>query len=140
MTSNQDQFITSVSVMRFLMGFLFALSLFLVELGVSQIFLVNESNCRDISESGRLGPNPDEECLSEGIHYFLLAVSRGPFAAAQSNVAPFMAWTVTGVVYGLLGGIIVSLTRRFAVGIFLGIHALGLIMLTLVAYFSNYIS
>jgi hypothetical protein len=140
MTSDQDQFITSVSVMRFLMGFLFALSLFLVELGVSQILLSKEARCRDITESGRLGPNPHEECLSEGVHYFLLAVSRGPFASVHSNVPPSLAWTFTGVVYGILGGIIISLTRRFAVGIYLGIHALGLIILTLIAYLSNYIA
>jgi hypothetical protein len=140
MTSDQDQFITSVSVMRFLMGLLFALSLFLVELGVSQILLSKEAHCRDITESGRLGPNPDDECLSEGVHYFLLALSRGPFASAHSEVSPTMAWIITGVVYGLLGGIIITLTRKFAVGIYLGIHAIGLIILTLIAYLSNFIA
>ncbi len=140
MTMDNDQSMTSVHVMRFLLGFLLALALFLVELGVSQIVLNSDVHCREVVQSGRLLSDPDEECLSEGIYYFLIALSRGPFVSAHSNVQPLIAWMFTGVMYGIVGGIIAIFTRRLAVGIFLGIHAFGLVILTLIAYLSNYIA
>jgi hypothetical protein len=131
---------TSVNVMQFLLGFLLALAVFLVELGVSQIILNNDKHCREVVQSGRLFSNPDDECLTEGIYYFMLALSRGPFASAHSNVPSIMAWMITGLMYGILGGFLATFTRKLAVGIFFGIHAMGLVILTLLAYLSNYIA
>ena len=137
---SDDRSITSVNMMRFLMGFLLALGLFLLELGVSQIVLSDDAHCREVIQSGRLISDPDEECLSEGMYYFMIALSRGPFASAHSNVQAPIAWMITGGIYGILGGILSVVARRLAIGIFLGIHALGLIVLTFVAYLSNYIA
>jgi len=139
MNMDHDHPIASISIMRFLMGFLLALSLFLLELGVSQIVLAGDTHCKEVLNSGRLISNPDDECLSEGIYYFLVALSRGPFASMRSQVESHVAWILTGVIYGVLGGILATFIRRFAVGIFLGIHAMGLVILTLMAYLSNYI-
>ena len=140
MTIKKDPSINSIALMRFLVGFLLALALFLIELGVSQIMLNGDARCRQVVQSGRLLTNQDEECLSEGIYYFLVALSRGPFASAHSKVQPFIAWSLTGIMYGILGGILAIFKRKFAVGIFLGIHALALITLTFIAYLSNYIA
>ena len=137
---NHDRSVTSVNTMRFLMGFLLALGLFLLELGISQIVLSDDARCREVIQSGRLTSDPDEECLSEGMYYFMVALSRGPFASAHSNVQAPIAWMITGGIYGILGGILSVVARRLAIGIFLGIHALGLVVLTFVAYLSNYIA
>jgi hypothetical protein len=126
-------------MMRFLMGFLLALGLFLLELGISQIVLSDDAHCREVIQSGRLISDPDEECLSEGMYYFMIALSRGPFASAHSNVQAPIAWMITAGIYGILGGILSVVARRLAIGIFLGIHVLGLVVLTFLAYLSNYI-
>jgi hypothetical protein len=121
------------------MGFLLALGLFLLELGISQIVLSDDAHCREVIQSGRLISDPDEECLSEGMYYFMIALSRGPFASAHSNVQAPIAWMITAGIYGILGGILSVVARRLAIGIFLGIHVLGLVVLTFLAYLSNYI-
>jgi hypothetical protein len=136
---SNDRSITSVNMMRFLMGFLLALGLFLLELGISQIVLSDDAHCREVIQSGRLISDPDEECLSEGMYYFMIALSRGPFASAHSNVQAPIAWMITAGIYGILGGILSVVARRLAIGIFLGIHVLGLVVLTFLAYLSNYI-
>jgi hypothetical protein len=136
---DQHQSSTSVNIMQFLIGVLLALALFLVELGLSQIFLTNDARCRDVAQSGRIAADPDKECLSEAAYYLLVAVSRGPFASIHSKVPAGVAWIVTGMIYGSLGGILATLARRMAIGIYLGIHAVGLVVLSLVAYISNYI-
>jgi hypothetical protein len=137
---SNDRSITSVNMMRFLMGFLLALGLFLLELGISQIVLSDDAHCREVIQSGRLISDPDEECLSEGMYYFMIALSRGPFASAHSNVQAPIAWMITAGIYGILGGILSVVARRLAIGIFLGIHVLGLVVLTFLAYLSNYIA
>jgi hypothetical protein len=139
MNMDHDHPNASISIMRFLMGFLLALSLFLFELGVSQIVLADDTHCKEVLKSGRLVSNPENECLSEGIYYFLVTLSRGPFASVRSNVEAPVAWILTGVIYGVMGGIVATFIRRFAVGIFLGIHVMGLVIMTLMAYLSNYI-
>jgi hypothetical protein len=140
MTMKNDRSIITVNLMRFLMGFLLALGLFLLELGISQIVLSNDARCRGVVQSGRLLSDPGEECLSEGVYYLMVALSRGPFVSAHSTVQAPIAWITTGVVYGILGGILSVVTRRLAIGIFLGIHALVVVVLTFVAYLSNYMA
>ena len=130
----------SVSLMRFLMGCLLALGLFMLELGISQVLLVRNDHCKAVLETGRLLQDPDEECMSEGVYYFLRALSRGPFASVHSNVPSMAAWMMTGVIYGILGGLLVTFVQRFGVAFYLGIHALALVILSFIAYFSNYIA
>lgn len=127
-------------LMRFLMGFLLVVGLFLFELGISQIVLANDARCRETLLSGRLASDPNEVCLSEGINYFLQALSRGFFASVHSEVSTVMAWILTGGIYGLLGGFLTLFAQKWAIGIFLGIHTLALIILTFLAYISNYIA
>ena len=130
----------SVSLMRFLMGCLLALGLFMLELGISQVLLVRNDHCKAVLETGRLLQDPDEECMSEGVYYFLRALSRGPFASVRSNVPSMTAWMMTGIIYGILGGLLVTFVQRLGVAFYLGLHALALVILSFIAYFSNYIA
>jgi len=130
----------SVVLMRFLMGFLLALALFCIELGVSQIVLNKDAHCRQLGESGRLLTNLDEECLSEGAYYFMVTLSRGPFSSSNSSVQPIIASSLAGMIYGILGGLLAVFARKYAIIIFLGIHVLILIIFTFIAYITNFIA
>lgn len=131
----------SFRLMRFLMGFLFALALFLVEIGIAEIVLGNDLRCREIAQSGRVVLDPDAACLPEGIHYSLLVLSRGPFTIVGSQVPSAFAWILTGGLYGIVGGFIALFTAtRLGVGIYLGIHALALVLMTILAYISRFIA
>lgn len=140
MTIVEDRSARSRSLMRFLMGFLLALSLFMIELGISQVLLVRDTRCKEVVQTGRLLQDPEAECLSEGIYYFLTALSRGLFASVHSQVPSVAAWILTGIIYGILGGILFTFIQRLAMAFYLGIHALALVILTFIAYFSNYIA
>ena len=126
-------------LMRFLMGFLLVLGFFLFELGISQIVLADDARCREALQAGRLALDPYEECMSEGMYYFFQAISRGFFVSAHSEVSTVVAWILAGCIYGLLGGFLTLFIQKWAISIFLGIHALTLLTLTFIAYISNFI-
>jgi hypothetical protein len=140
MAVDQDHSPTSMRLMRFLMGFLFALALFLVELGISYILLDNDTRCWEVAQSSQVGMDPQSTCLPEGIRYFLLALSKGPFAALRVEVSSSVAWIVTGSIYAVLGGFLAQFPPRFAASVYLALHALAIIILTVIAYLLRYIA
>jgi hypothetical protein len=140
MNLENDNSMSSFRIMRFLMGFLFALALFLVELGVSYILLNNDTRCWEIAQSSRVWMDPESTCLPEVVRIFLLALSKGPFTLVQSEVNSSIAWAVTGAIYAILGGFLAQFPSRFAVSVYLVIHALALIVITVASYLFLYIA
>jgi hypothetical protein len=134
-----NQSVFSLGWMRFFMGFLFALGFFMVELGISRVLLVKDVHCKEVIQTSRLLQDPKKECLPEGVYYFLIALSRGPFASTHSEVPSPVAWMVTGIIYAVVGGSLANFAQRFAAAIYLGFQALALVVLTFIAYLSNFI-
>ncbi len=126
-------------MMRFLMGFLLALALILVEIGIAQIFLDRDANCRERISSGRIVVDPHSVCTPEiGIN-LLNALSRGPFSSTRSEVSPIMAWVVSGISFGILGGFLAQFPRRTALSFFFGLHLAAIFLFTTIACLSQYI-
>jgi hypothetical protein len=139
MTTNANYSNNTLRMMRFLMGFLLALALILVEIGIAQIFLDRDANCRERISSGRIVVDPHSVCTPEiGIN-LLNALSRGPFSSTRSEVSPIMAWVVSGISFGILGGILAQFPGRTAISIFFGLHLVAIILFTTIAYLSQYI-
>lgn len=137
-----DQSLNSSSpqrLIRFILGFLFVLAFFLVEIGISEIVLVNDAQCREAARSGKLVLDPYDACLPEVLYHFFNVLSRGPFAIIAAGVEATFAWFVTGTFYGLIGGILAQFTPRFALGVWFGVHLGSLILMTAIAFISNYI-
>jgi len=130
----------SIRLMRFLMGFLFAVALFLIEIGISEIILGDDIRCREAARSARLVLDPESACLPEAIHYFLLVLSRGPFAIVGTQIQSVVAGLLTGSLYGIIGGVLAQFTPRIAIGIYMGIHIVSLVLMTILAFFSNFIA
>ena len=130
----------SIRLMRFLMGFLFAVALFLIEIGISEIVLGDDIRCREAARSARLVLDPYVACLPEAVHYFLLVLSRGPFAIVGAQIHSGVAWLLSGSLYGLVGGGLAQFTPRIAIEIYLGIHIVALVLMTILAFFSSFIA
>jgi hypothetical protein len=130
---------SSIRIMRFLMGFLFVIALFLIEVGISEIILGNDFQCREYARSSRLALDPYAACLPELVHYFFIVLNRGPFGILGYQIPDIGAWLVTGGFYGILGGFLAQFTPRAAIIIFLGIHMIALGILTVLTFFANYI-
>jgi hypothetical protein len=130
---------SSIRLMRVLMGFLFAFALFLIEVGISEIVLGNDIQCRENARSSRLALDPYAACLPELVHYFFVVLNKGPFSILSYQIPNVGAWIVTGGFYGILGGFLAQFTPRIAAIIFLGIHLLILAVLTMLTFFANYI-
>lgn len=127
---------TSNRLMRFLMGFLFATALFLIELGVAEIQLSKDDRCVELVRSSRLLIRQEDQCLLEIGRAALMAFTRGPFAASRSETSPAIVWLITALVYGSMGGFLAQLPFKTGIGLFLGIHILALVVLTFMAYIS----
>lgn len=139
MTTNANYSINTLRMMRFLMGFLLALALILVEIGMAQIFLDRDANCRDRISSGRIVVDPHSVCTPEiGIN-LLNALSRGPFSSTRSEVPQIIAWAVSGISFGILAGFLAQFPRRTTLSIFFGLHLVAIILFTAIAYLSQYI-
>ena len=83
--------------------------------------------------------DPYSVCLPEVVHYFFIALSRGPFAVVATQTANMIAWVLTGSVYGILGGFLGQFTPRIGLGIYTAIHILALVIMTILTFFANYI-
>jgi hypothetical protein len=125
--------------MRFLMGFLIVSGLILVEIGIAEILLQRDADCRESIQSTRLVVDPYSLCTSEEGMYFLHALSRGPFAAEDSEVPQLLAWIAMGISYGLIVGFLAQFPRRTAILVFSGFHILALFSFTVVAFASTFI-
>ena len=131
--------VTNIRLFRFLMGFLFVIAVFLIEIGISEIILENDFHCREVARSSRIALDPYAACLPEVVHYFFIVLFRGPFAIIATQVSNVVAWLFTGSLYGILGGFLAQFTPRIAIGIFFAIHILALVIMTILTFFSNYI-
>jgi hypothetical protein len=121
------------------MGFLIVAGLILVEIGIAEILLERDAECRESIKSARLVVDPYEFCTPETGMYFLAALSRGPFATDNSEVPQVFAWTLMGVAYGLIAGFLAQFPRRTAILVFIGFHILALISFTVIAFTSTFI-
>lgn len=139
MSSETSYTANTLRALRFSMGFLFAIGLILVEIGIAQIYLDKDARCREALPSGRILLDPFSECTSEVGIYFLRALSRGPFAAERSEVPDVLAWVILASAYGLLAGFLAQFPRRTALVGFGVLHLLALGSFTVIAYASTFI-
>lgn len=139
MNSESNASKNTLRAMRFLMGFLIALGVILMEIGVAKIYLERDVRCRESIQSDRLVVDPYELCTSETGIYFLNALSRGPFASEKSEVPDALAWILVGITYGVIAGFLAQFPRRTAILVFAGFHFLALFAFTLVAFMSTFI-
>ena len=126
--------------MRFLMGFLMASAIILVEIGISTVLISTNNRCIEQSKSGRIAIDPTEVCDSEELGYFLSALSEGPFAAIRAETNQVVAWVVTIAAYGLFGGILAQFPTRMAIVIFFGFHILATLLLSMLGYLKTFVS
>jgi hypothetical protein len=136
---NQARDQGSYRLQLFLVGGLLALGLILIEAGVGQIMLNRDRTCRETAAGARLGPDPYEVCLSETSLNLVTVMTYG-FPAA-SNPAPglFPSLLINGAAALLLGGVFAQLSLRWAIGGYLGLHALVLIVLSIFRFLSTFI-
>ena len=139
MSSNVEKSTTTLRAMRLLMGFLIVAGIILVEIGIAEILLVRDAECRESVQSARLVVDPYEFCTPEAGMYFLGALSRGPFATENSEVPQILAWTLMCIAYGIIAGFLAQFPRRTAILGFIGFHILALISFTVVAFTSTFI-
>ena len=130
----------TLRVMRFLMGFLIALGIILIEIGIAEIYLERDARCRESIHSERIIVDPYELCTPEAGIYFLRALSRGPFAAEGSEVSNILAWILMGLTYGIIAGFLAQFPRRTGILIFVGFQILALFAFTVVAFMSTFIA
>ena len=139
MSSNSGNSTVTLRAMRFLMGFLIAAGLILVEIGIAEILLERDAECRASIQSARLVVDPYTHCTPEAGMYFLTALSRGPFAAENSEVPQILVWIVMGTSYGAIAGFLAQFPRRTSILVFAGFHVLALFSFTVIAFTSTFI-
>lgn len=130
---------TRMRMMRFLMGSILAIGLFLIEMGVAEILLSKDNRCLEMAASAKAGMGRRDECLTEIGRSSLLALSRGPFAVFRKEASPAVAWFVTAVLYAILGGFFAQFAYKIGLGLFLGVHILIVVVLTFMGYISGFI-
>ena len=107
------------SELRFILGAVFALSLFLVEAGVAEILIGKDITCREALGRMRLAPDVFTICQPEWEWFMLRALARGwPWLVEASSPAA-IGWVVMGVYYAVLGGMAQQISRRLGWVIFL---------------------
>ncbi len=126
--------------MYLVLGALLTSAIILIEVGIGDIFLSRDMECREMVYSSRILSDPELICLPEGVHYFLRALSRGPFASVNSEVSSPIAWIVLWISYAILGGLLAIFPSRSSIGIFLGVHIFAITLFTFLAYLSNFLA
>jgi hypothetical protein len=140
MKDNALSDMTKMRMMRFIMGLLLAMGLFFIEMGVAEILLSKDNRCLEMAASAKSGMGRRDECLSEVSRSAFLALSHGPFAVVGKDAASALAWCITALIYGLMGGFFAQFPYKIGLGLFLGIHVLILVILTLLGYMSGFIA
>lgn len=123
-------------VHRFLVGFLLAAALTLVEAGVAEILLARNAACVDSLVQFRLSPDPFAYCMSEFSYHLAGSASH---AFAKADAPALLVFPLLAAVYGLIGGGLAQLDLRRAVFGYLAAHILLLIVFTVVRYLSQFI-
>lgn len=140
MSSQTTYTANTLRTLRFSMGFLIAVGLILVEVGIAQIYLEKDTRCREALPTGRIILDPFSECTSEVGIYFLRALSRGPFSGERSEIPDLLAWGILAASYGLIAGFLAQFPRRTALMVFGVLHLLALVTFTMIAYASTFIA
>lgn len=121
---------------RFMIGFLFALSFYLIEAGLAEVLLARNAACIESLTQYRLAPNPFEVCMSELGLFATHSVSRGFFGPDAPGI---IAWPVMGMLYALAGGGLAQLSLRRAIAAFLVLQTIVVAIFTAVGYLSQFI-
>ncbi|MCH7586607.1 MAG: hypothetical protein IIC78_01020 [Chloroflexi bacterium] len=140
MESNEVYSPGTTRILRFMMGFLMASAIILIEIGISSILINTNNHCIEVARSGRIAIDPTEVCDSEEMGYFLSALSGGPFAATRGEANQFSAWVVMILGYGFFGGLLAQFSTRMAGGIFLGFHVFATILISILAYLKTFVT
>jgi hypothetical protein len=125
---------------RFLAGALLALSLYLVEAGAGQILLTKDAHCRQGLLTLRWGQNPDAACMPVWEVAGLRGLSEGVVGAIQPSASPLVMWTVNGLLYASLGGLCAQMSAGLAVGAYLGLHTLLILILSVLRFLEAFVS
>ncbi len=124
---------------RFIIGFLFGMSFFLVVAGVAEVLQARNEVCLESLSGFRLAPDPNEVCMSEFIFFLTRSLSQGAIGILNPSTSPFIAWTVMALFFGLLGGGFAQLPLRVAIAGFLVVFVLLLMVFMSVDYMSQFI-
>jgi hypothetical protein len=124
---------------RFIIGFLFGMSFFLIVAGVAEVLLARNEVCLETLSGFRLAPDPNEICMSEFSFFLTRGLSRGVIGTLSPSNSQFIAWTVMALFFGLLGGGFAQLQVRWAIVGFLVVFVLLLAVSMSVDYMSQFI-
>lgn len=119
---------------RLLIGLTLALAFIFLQMGIAEIFLGQDLQCRALVDTMRLRYDPGELCLSEINHYLTYVLARGPFSGY--GAAAISAWLGNAILYGVIGAIGALFKPRTALIIFGSLH----ILLTVIGVVVNMIS
>lgn len=117
---------------RLLIGLTLALAFIFLQMGIAEIFLGKDLQCRAVINEMRWYPSGI--CLSEINHYLTYVLARGPFSGY--GAAAISAWLGNAILYGVIGAIGALFKPRTAIIIFGGLH----ILLTIIGVVVNSIS
>jgi len=120
---------------RLLIGLTLALAFIFLQMGIAEIFLGQDLQCRASIDSMRLRYDPGEICLSEINHYLTYVLARGTFSDYRSATA-ISAWLGNAILYGAIGAFGALFKPRTALIIFSSLH----ILLTVIGVVVNSIS
>jgi hypothetical protein len=126
--------------LSFILGAVLALSLFLVEAGVAEILIGNDSACRQSLSRIRLAPDAFSACQPEWVWFMLRSLSRGWAWLANPELVPVVGWLVMGLYYAVLGGMSQQLSRRSGWVIFLGLQLATVAVVAGLSYLGQFIA
>ncbi|MFQ5943599.1 MAG: hypothetical protein ACE5JF_08605 [Anaerolineales bacterium] len=124
---------------RFIIGFLFAASLILIEAGLAEVLLARNEACLANLESFRLAPDPYEACMSEFGIFLARSMSQGLIGTLNPEISAFAAWFILALLYGFIGGGLAQLPVRWAIAAFLIVHVILLMVSMSLGYLSQFI-
>jgi hypothetical protein len=120
------------------MGALFALSLFMIEMGAAQIILTHDQACRAERALSPHGLLPADACLSDAQRDLVRVFSVGVDAPSREVSSALRSRIITALVYGVAGGLAAQFSARTAAGLFAAFHVVftgGLFVLTYLSTF-----
>lgn len=124
---------------RVLVGALLAVSVFLIEVGASEILLARYNQCRSLLLKQRLYIDPFGVCLQEWQHLMLEAATGGVLGLFRPEANALAAWSVMLVLYALVGGVVARLPLRWALGLFFAVNIASIALLAGFSYLSRFI-
>jgi len=139
MLSGQSDPSQRTIVLRFVMGAMFSLALILVEMGIAEIALSRDDSCREQASLSKLGIVPADYCMSDGMRYFMIALSYGFSAPTFAQRSKLLAQLTTAILYAVFGGFMALLPRRKALTIFGVVHSALVVLLFFFTYISDFL-